>query len=169
MQETMAKWAERFIKRAATNDSAGKRWMAFIGKSGTGKTHAASRIYHFLRAHNVDLWSLRYYPTPPSAHWIRWSAAIDLGPLGWGDLLEDLHRSKFIFLDDVGSEVDKYKSGLPAERLRTALEICKNKWLFLTSNLTRDRFGKAFDARVLSRLEQAAVLDCSDAPDFRTK
>ncbi len=165
---TLAKWSERWIKAAATNERP-TRWMALVGSPGTGKSHAMRAAYEFLRTHNVDLWKLGHYSTPPSARFAVWSKVVALGPGMWADFEEDVHRSKFVFLDDVGSETDRFKSGESTERLRLILDLCRTKWLMVSSNLTRETFGRAFDARISSRFQQAAVLDMTGAPDYRAR
>lgn len=164
---SLAKWVERWTKAAARNEAVPTRWMAFVGSPGTGKSHAMRSAYEFLRTHNVDLWQLRHYSTPPSARFAVWSNVVGLHDGAWADFEEDVHRSKFVFLDDVGSETDRFRSGAPVERLRLILDLCRTKWLMLSSNLTRETFGKAFDGRISSRLQQAAVLDMTGAPDYR--
>lgn len=163
----LSKWTERWVKAAAQNQRPA-RWMAFIGAPGTGKSHAMRAAYEFMRSHSISLWP-RWHQTPPRCRHAVWSKVVALGPGGWSDFEDDVHASKFVFLDDIGSEVDRFKSGEPAERLRTVLDLCATKWLMLSSNLTRETFGRAFDGRIQSRLERAAVLDMTGAPDFRPK
>lgn len=165
----LAKWVERWAKAAARNERVPTRWMAFVGSPGTGKSHAMRAAHEFLSVHGVDLWKLGHYSTPPSARFATWSKVVGLGPGMWADFEEDVHRSKFVFLDDVGSEADRFRTGEPTERLRLILDLCRTKWLLVSSNLTRETFGKAFDGRISSRLQQAAVLDMTGAPDYRAR
>lgn len=166
----LARWAEAWLKMACRNEKAPKRrWVSFVGSPGTGKSHVLRACNEFVRAHGVDLWQSRFYTAPPSARFAVWSKVVGLGPGAWADFEEDVHRSKFVFLDDVGSETDRFKSGEPVERLRLILDLCRTKWLMMSSNLTREVFGKAFDPRIQSRLEQAAVLDMTGAPDYRAR
>lgn len=164
----LAKWTERWIKAAAQNEKPPTRWFAYVGAPGTGKSHAIRAAYEFMRRHSMALWP-RWYATPPRCRHAVWSKVVALPPGGWSDFEDDVHASKFVFLDDVGSEVDRFKSGEPMERLRTILDLCATKWLLLSSNMTRETFGRAFDARIESRLQRAAILDMTGAPDFRPK
>lgn len=165
----MAKWIEQWTKAAASNKASVGRWVAIAGAPGCGKSHAARRAGEFLRTHNVELWRARYYPTPPSIRFATWSRVVGLGPLSWGDFQEEVRTAKIVILDDVGSEVDRFKSGEPTERLRSTLESCERKWLAITTNIPRALWSDQFDHRVASRLEQANTLDMAGVPDYRPK
>ena len=73
-----------------------------------------------------------------------------------------------VFLDDVGSETDKFKTGEPAERFRIVLEICEKRFLLVSMNVSPTLWTSAWDSRVNSRLQRAVCLDLTNAPDFRT-
>ena len=164
-----ARWAEAWIKAAATNDKDSKgRWVVFAGRTGCGKTHALRASYEFLRAVSGQLWPL-YHSGPVNVGCYRWSRIVSHGPLSWNDIEEEARTCRILLLDDVGSEADRFRSGEPAERLRSLLEIAAPKWLLMTTNILRKDFGKAFDARVQSRLERAQCLDLGDAEDYRTR
>ena len=167
--QLLARWTEAWIKAAATNDAESKgRWVVFAGRTGCGKTHALRAAYEFLRAASGQLWP-EFYRGPVNVGCYRWSRIVSLGPLSWTDIEEEARGCKILLLDDVGSEVDRFRSGEPAERLRSLLEIAAPKWLLMTTNILRKDFAKAFDARVQSRLERAQCLDLGDAEDYRAK
>lgn len=165
----IARWTEAWIKAAATNDAAAKsKWMVLSGSPGCGKTHAIKAAYRFLRDHNGMLWP-RYYRSPVNVVCYTWSRIVGLGPLSWNDIEEEVRAAKIVLVDDIGSEVDRYKSGEPAERLRSFLELAAPKWLAMTTNVLRKDFAHTFDARVQSRLERAVCLDLVGVPDYRPK
>lgn len=166
---SLAKWTERWIKAAATNERGTKtRWMLFSGRSGTGKTHATKAAHKFLRGAAMALWP-RWYPGPPAMRYVIWSKAVALERYGWEDLEDEIRACAMVFVDDVGSEIDRFRTGEPAERLRLFLDKCQGKWLLMSTNVARHDFAKTFDSRVQSRLEMAACLDLSDVPDFRPR
>jgi hypothetical protein len=49
------------------------------------------------------------------------------------------------------------------------MEICKTKWLLVTTNVPKAKFPTVFDGRVASRLEFAVVLDLAGALDYRAR
>lgn len=165
----LSRWTERWIKAACMAERVPTRWLLFGGQAGTGKSHALKAANTFLRSNGVDLWP-RWYPTaPPSVRMATWSKVVQAGPLMWADFEEEVHAAKFVILDDLGSETDRYRTGEPAERLRIILDLCATKWLLASTNLTRETLAKAFDPRVQSRMERAAVLDMTGVPDYRPK
>lgn len=165
----IARFAEGWIKAAANNDPAAKsRWLVLAGATGIGKTHALRRAYAFLRNHSGDLWP-RPYPTPPGVVCYTWSRIVGLGPLSWDDIEVEAHRARMVLIDDMGTEVDRFRTGEPAERLRCLLDVCVGKWLLVTTNVPKARFADVFDVRVQSRLERAVVLDLVGVPDYRPK
>ena len=165
----IARYAERWIKAAATNDPAAKsRWLVLAGATGVGKTHALRRAYAFLRNHSGDLWP-RPYAMPPGVVCYTWSRIVGLGPMSWDDIEVEAQRARMVLVDDMGSETDRFRTGEPVERLRTLLDVCAGKWLLVTTNVPKAKFLDVFDARVASRLERAVVLDLVGVPDYRPR
>lgn len=165
----IARYAERWIKAAATNDTGAKtRWLVLSGATGIGKTHALRKAYQFLRNHSGDLWP-RPYATPPGVVSYTWSRVVQLERFQWDEIEVETQRARMVLIDDLGSEVDRYKTGEPSERLRMVLDLCAGKWLLVTTNVPKARFADVFDARVQSRLERAVVLDLVGVPDYRPR
>lgn len=163
----LAKFTEAWIKAAAQNKRDRGTWMVLAGPPGVGKTHALKAARRFLENHSVDLWHECFWRNPPSILWATWSRVVALDKDEWEDWIYDLRRANIVILDDVGSEVDKYKTGEPAERLRVALDISEHRWMLMSTNLMPDQWATAFDRRVQSRLQPAVVLDMTGFNDFR--
>ena len=83
--------------------------------------------------------------------------------------MDEIKRAEIVMIDDVGSEVDKYKSGEPTSRLRQILSLCDDKFLLLTTNLTKTAFFERYDARVADRLQAAHWCDMTGVPSYRSK
>lgn len=166
---SIARFSEGWLKAACSNDPKVKsRWLVLAGSPGCGKTHALQAAYRFLRAHAIDCWP-RWYATPPSVTKFTWSRVVGLEPGAWEDIEAEANRATMVLIDDLGSEVDRYKTGEPTERLRRIMEICKGKWLLVTTNVPKAKFATVFDGRVASRLELAVVLDLAGALDYRAR
>jgi chromosomal replication initiation ATPase DnaA len=168
--KSLALWTERWLKAASTNETPIKtRWTLLSGPAGTGKTHCLRAANRFFRKYSGKLWPRYHRHGPPGVKWVNWSTAVAHDKFGWEDFLEEIRNAKIILVDDIGSEVDRYKSGEPAERLRMFLNQCEGRWMLATTNVARKSFLEVFDARIYSRLELAACLDLTGAPDYRPK
>lgn len=163
----LGKFTEAWIKAAAQDKRDKGTWMVLAGPPGAGKTHSLKAAYKFLANHAVDLMHESYWRSPPNILWATWSRVVSLDKDEWEDWLYDLRRSSIIILDDVGSEVDKYKTGEPAERLRVVLDIAEHRWMLISTNVMPKQWETAFDRRVHSRLQPAVVLDMTGFNDFR--
>jgi len=163
----LGKFTEAWIKASAQDKRDKGTWMVLAGPPGAGKTHSLKAAYKFLANHAIDLWHEGYWKNPPNILWATWSRVVALDKDEWEDWLYDLRRSSIIILDDVGSEVDKYKTGEPAERLRVVLDIAEHRWMLISTNVMPKQWETAFDRRVHSRLQPAVVLDMTGFNDFR--
>lgn len=165
----LARFAEGWVKAAARNKRDRGTWLAVSGPNGVGKSRVLRRCHRFLANHSVDFWDAGLWPHIPGAVIAVWSRIVDLERDEWDDWLYDLRRTSFVCLDDVGSDVDRYRSGEPVERLRLVLEMCEAKWLLLTTNAPSTQWPKVWDARVASRLSRAATLDLAGCADYRPR
>jgi DNA replication protein DnaC len=166
LPKRLARYVEAWIKAAAMNRRENGTWMVISGPPGVGKSHALKAAVTFLANHSVGVYG-EFWQRPPSVVWAAWSRIIELDEDEWTDWLYDLRRAQMVILDDVGSEVDRFKSGAPAERLRVALETCENRFLLVSTNIQSAQWASNFDERVKSRLHRAAVLDMTGAEDYR--
>lgn len=164
----LARYVEAFIRSAALNRRAKGTWMVITGPTGIGKTHALRHAKTFLSTHAVDFWSNNLWPSIPSTLFGTWSRIVAFERADWDNWVYDLRSAQMVFLDDVGSETDKFKTGEPAERFRIVLEICEKRFLLVSMNVSPTLWASAWDARVNSRLQRAVCLDLTNAPDFRT-
>lgn len=160
---------ESWIKAAARNKRDRGTWLVVSGPTGIGKSHALRRCRRFLANHAIDLYSEGLWPSVPAVVFGVWSRVCELPRDEWEDWLYDLRRAAVVILDDVGSEVDRFRSGEPAERLRVTLEECGAKWLAISTNAAPDVWETNFDARVVSRLNRAVCLDLTGSKDYRPR
>lgn len=162
-------FGEAFVKAAGRNKRDKGTWLVIAGPTGIGKSHALQMASQFLAGHAVDFWHEGLWRSIPRTTTAIWSRVVDLPRENWEGWLRDIRESSFVFLDDVGSEVDRFRSGEPMERLRVTLEACDGKWLLLTTNAAPGQWKAALDARSVSRLSRAAVLDLTGAEDYRPR
>ena len=78
-----------------------------------------------------------------------------------GDMADALHwpmDADVLFLDDIGSESDKYRSGETIDALCQVLGRRENKWTIVTTNYLIEEWPTAFDARVSDRLFRNSII-----------
>lgn len=168
LPKRLSRYVEAWIKAAAMNRRENGTWMVISGPPGVGKSHSLKAARTFIASHAVDVYG-EFWKAPPSVVWAAWSRIIELDDDEWTDWLYDLRRAQVVILDDVGSEIDRFKTGAPAERLRVALETCESRFLLISTNVRSEQWAANFDERVKSRLHRAVVLDMTGAEDYRPK
>lgn len=159
--------AEAFYRRMIDNNRDRGTWVWIYGPTGCGKTHVSKRLVSLFRGSAIDAYAAGKWRGGriPCGEFIDWPTLHD-SPY-FADRLAELAEVDFVALDDVGSEVDKFRDGQSAERLRRVLNACERKWVWISSNLPRDILKTHYDARIASRFEQAFRLNLHGAPDYR--
>lgn len=105
-------------------------------------------------------WPFFWKKGPPQvryADWNRW-ANLDVADEGDNLAFEDLCEPDVLFLDDVGAEPDRYRSGLALANLTSLLSRREHRWTALTMNYLPEtwvgtetvpgRFGKRVGDRL---------------------
>jgi DNA replication protein DnaC len=83
----------------------------------------------------------------------------------WGDVDKGLD---LMFLEDIGPEVDRFKTGEPTERLRELFNVMKNKWMVVTTNVPVADWEKRWDGRIMDRmLRNSVIVDMSGVPSYQ--
>lgn len=143
--------------------------LVLSGSTGCGKTHIAKRINAFSESYGVDI-ILTKKLFHWSSCWIDWPRIAEADDEE--DFLEMLRRideSSFVILDDVGSESDRFKNGIPASRLRRVLAQAKRQWLVMTCNFDMRTMLDKYDARVADRFQAFQWVEVGTVPSYRSK
>lgn len=167
--ESLCAIGEAFFRRILHNDRSNGKHLILCGSVGTGKTRVARTIWKQIQAWAVEAqFRSGWGEVHPSSNWVDWPALCDLDrDITFTDQLQDMVEARVLFLDDVGSEADKYKGGEAASRLRRVLSCCDSKWLLLTTNLSKPDFLDQYDYRVADRLSAAHWFSLKDVPSYR--
>lgn len=171
--QKLATWGEWFLRYAANNNRTKGAWLAIGGPPGVGKTHVAQKVYAWLACYAIDLWqSGKWHKVPRVAKW-DWPRIVedDSGEI-WEEALNGINgmvASDIVVLDDVGAEVDRFKSEMNKGRLRSAMNACEGKWLLMNTNIEKADWETQFGVRGADRLRAAHYLDMTGVPSYRPK
>jgi DNA replication protein DnaC len=153
--QQLADEVEAFMGRFVRNDQ-DRRLLFVSGESGTGKTHCALAAFAFARAVAHHAWVEGHWiGGPPSVTFVRWSEFIESESDG---VERDARDIGLTILDDVGSESDRYRSGVGVDKLCQLLDARakKNRFTFITSNYGVEEWAER-DTRVADRLLRNSV------------
>lgn len=166
----LLKWGEWFFRQAINNDRSAGISLILCGDVGTGKSTVAKKVWKQCGAWGVEAMVLGKWNAHPSTCWVDWPSLCEADhEFGFSEKLQDVADAKIVFLDDVGSESERFKNGDSASRLRRTLVHCENKWLLVTTNLSKESFLDLYDYRVADRLSAAHWCDLSGVPSYRPK
>lgn len=167
--EELAKAAEWLIRAMSVNDLSRGRCFGFSGSPGCGKTKVARGIYRFAMSNGPDLlWAQKR--SKWAALWLDWPNIAERDDeTDFLDARQQLEDASFVVLDDVGSETDRFKTGLPASRLRRILSIVESNktWCVVTSNMSRGELVDLYDSRVADRFIGFQWLNLGNVPSYR--
>ena len=140
--EALAGCCARWVRRM--KDDQGASWLSLLGKTGTGKTHCASRCWKWASG-RFDWQRCEFVHA--QIYWPEFVSDLRAG-IAW-DRLRDMTGWPVLFLDDIGAERDT--SGFASEQLNMLLGCRVGKWTILSSNLGLDQIG-AMEPRIADRI-----------------
>lgn len=153
----------------------GKRWCVVSGDVGTGKSHVSRRVCRWARLVAFDAWRLSWHvvtgealPTVVGFNWLEYASPERCDGSQWLDFLGTVEESSWAFIDDIGTETDQYRTGVPAQRLCELLNVCEGKFLWMTTNLPASLWEEKWDKRVEDRLLTAEIVEVN-APSYRSE
>lgn len=153
--EAVKRWCVGCARR---NDT--PRLLVITGNTGTGKTHLARCAQSYLDAVSVYAWEHGYWSRPMSTAWYPWPSTVE-------QLNDSSARSRWeqemssttaVLMDDIGAEVDRYKTGHVTAILRNALDLRARRFTLVTTNIAPDAWTSTWDARVADRLLRDSVI-----------
>lgn len=143
-------WARRFYRGNRVSAT-----LILSGDSGTGKTLISNRLRAWVERMAIECAMSGGWSRSPSTEWVDW--------VDWWERyqdgrpcrdLSDIISADCLFLDDVGAESDRYKSGQNTAILCQILGKREKKYTVITTNVPKQKWGEKFDTRVADRLKR---------------
>ena len=140
-----------FLNAVAAHGSLSGRWLTLTGRSGTGKTHLASKIAKIVKRRRVD----ERIITPSRwtffrARTLKWGSFVDALMAGEWGIVRELSEVDFLFLDEIGDEAVGTRE-IAFSKFGRVCDARLGKWTVFTSNLGLEHIAK-IDARISSRM-----------------
>lgn len=165
-QETviMIQEAERWAKAVMRNKGAEKIFI-LAGANGVGKTSVLKGMKKYFSACRMEVWRKGYWGTakndaPASVEFVEWSAVSDIDQRDYPLLWEELVEPSILLLDDIGAEVDKFKSGAACKNLASLLSHRVGKYTATSTNILPAQWTAQWDKRVADRLARNSTVVC---------
>jgi DNA replication protein DnaC len=142
--------------------------LTLSGNTGTAKTHCLKRVSHFLGMAALWAWENNFWTKPFQHSFINWSDIAEEDRDDNDLYFMEANHVDILLLDDIGCELDRFKTGEPRERLRQLLGHREKKFNLITTNVPAAQWSNKWDARVEDRLLRngARVVDLWDVPSF---
>ena len=169
----LVEWGGYFVRRAIRNDRSGPTWLVLEGPTGTGKTTVGKFCVRAFNSCGPDLmrqfggeWDTARRPSAEYVNWSRFCQQAEAEGDAPGRIL-DLKENSVIVLDDVGADVDRFKTGANKQYLKDLLDAFDKRWLMISTNVPKIKWADAFGERAASRMDSAKRFDTTGIPDFR--
>lgn len=108
------------------------------------------------------------WPRPISVSFFDWSSIALYDREDQDQSFLEAHECDVLLLDDIGTEIDKFKTREPVERLRQLLGAREGKYDLITTNIPVEKWAKVWDNRVDDRLLRgnSRFVDLAGVPRF---
>lgn len=169
MADKVEAWCMGFARHSKTG-----RAIVLVGPFGCGKTHCFTAARRYVRDVRMELWpEPRPWSHPPSFYSCNWSDFVrEIVEFNNAEMREDLLSSDVVFMDDIGSEEDRFRSGAPTRLLGDTLGRLhdEKRYVFITTNIFQTGWRERWDGRVEDRLLRMdpIIADLSDCESYAT-
>ena len=144
--------------------------LVVVGKTGCGKTHVAKRVRGWASAVAYERWLRRESGNQlPEIVYVEWSDIANPQRMAEESFCEwrrTAADASLLILDDIGTEADVYKSGIPTSRLCEVLNYRAGRFTLITTNVPASGWASRWDARVEDRLMRNSTVLELTAPSF---
>jgi chromosomal replication initiation ATPase DnaA len=148
------------------------QWRVIVGDVGCGKTHVSKCLKRWADAVAFAAWESSWrgssLPSVLFEDWMRVASPEVCDDSQFSEWIRDVDSASMVIVDDIGTESDQYRTGIPAQRLCHLLNRCEHKWLWLNTNVSPSAWSTKWDSRVEDRLLSGLTVTVA-APSFRSE
>ena len=168
--QDMANAIERLAASWFCNDKTDRHLLVLVGRTGCGKTHCVRRLANWAQSASATAWDKHFWENPPSVRYTAWTEICDsYNRDPKQDIVGHLNQNMLLVLDDVGAEVDKYKTGEMNLKLQMLMDRRSKLWTVITTNVLPSQWSTRWDERIADRfLRDSIVCDISDVESYST-
>lgn len=141
---------EQWCGRVHRNKSSG-RAVVLSGRFGCGKTRMLRAARRYVQAIYMDAWPA-HWPHSINVQSVEFPRFCYEVEKGNQDHFDDVAGADVAFIDDVGAEEDRFKSGAPTRILGDLLGQLESRFTFITTNIDPAKWRERWDGRVEDRL-----------------
>lgn len=143
-----------------------------VGDVGTGKTHVSNRIIDWARRVAFERWAQDRNggSLPVSVFYTaRVLSPRDCRQDEFEDVISDMRSASMVVLDDIGTEVDDFKTGAAQSRLLYILNVLRDRYFWVTTNVATESWAQTWGKRIEDRLLSGTVIQIKDTPSYRSE
>ena len=135
-----------------------KPLLVITGEFGCGKSHALRAAHRYVKAIYCDVWP-EFWKEPISLATVEFPRFVrEVAENANVEHFDDVAGASVAFIDDIGAEEDRFRSGSPARVLGDLLGAREKKFTLLTTNIAPDGWRERWDGRVEDRLWRRSVV-----------
>ena len=148
------------------------KWRIITGEAGTGKTSCSRALAQFCRQASLAAfengnWGVSRQPSALMVEWLTIASPETCDDKEFDRFISEAGDASMIILDDIGTETDRFKTGIPTQRLCHLLNRIEFKFVWITTNRAPSTWSSTWDNRVEDRLLSAEHVEVN-APSWRS-
>lgn len=153
MADAVQSWCAQVRRHDQT-----KPLLTLAGEFGCGKSHALRAAHRYVRGIYMDVWPA-LWPEPISIAFVEFTRfAKEVTEKDNTEHFDDVAAAAVAFIDDIGAEEDRFRSGAATRVLGDLLGARERKFTLCTTNIQPGQWRDRWDGRVEDRLWRRSVV-----------
>lgn len=143
------------------------------GSVGTAKTRCGRALHHYCgvvakETFDRGNWGTSALPRSMFIEWLTVASPETCDEREFDTIVREAERASIVIIDDIGTETDRFRTGVPTQRLCHMLNRIEKGFAYITTNKKASVWAETWDARVEDRLLGGQLIEVN-APSFRSE